>query len=594
MKRISESRAPVHHHKGVIAIPTFAPTFYQGKRFETQTRLAQRAIQNCTFTKLHQLLRWNVLIDLSIDKVLSNTGSKTPGIDGKTRKHYTSDEQKRGLRQQVKEIFGHLMSSPVRRIFIPKPHKPQEQRPLGIPTIANRVAQDVVRNILEPIYECKQHRHSYGFRPFRCTHHAIERIRRLAEQQQYHWVVEIDIKGFFDNVDHDILMKLLVKDIRDKKLLKLIRNMLKAGFIHDGEFQVTDLGTPQGGLCSPLLANVYLTELDQFIANLYENRTDWARKKSSLPCFIIRYADDAVIMCKTQADAEELKEKVRLFLQDNLKLELSAGKTLVTHVDNGFDFLGFNIKRWKRQGRQMVLVKPSRKAIQKFKRTMSRDSKMLLYLPGEIAIKKLNAKIRGFAEYFRRGNAKKIFRDIDHYLWWLALHRLTQRTGQSRVYVAQTFLFRYNMDRNHPQYLKYAARNFGFKDEVNGGAHILDRLQYYKIEYINQCSQKHPYIKEDREQLDRDRKLNNLLNIHKKRFLQRLFGRDNWFSFRTDVIKRQQGRCATCKRNLTQSHTHVYFRDTNSHLEHPEEEWNEYLIALCISCYKRKQRKRQG
>ncbi len=540
------------------------------------------------------MLRWNVLIDLSIDKVLSNSGSKTPGIDGKTRKDYTSDEQIRGLRQQVKEIFRHLTSSPVRRIFIPKPHKPQEQRPLGIPTIADRVAQDVVRSVLEPIYESKQYRHSYGFRPFRCTHHAIERIRRLAEQQQYHWAIEMDIKGFFDNVDHDILMSLLAKNIHDKKLLKLIRNMLNAGLLHNGEFQETEMGTPQGSLCSPLLANVYLTELDQFIANLYENRTDWARRKSDLPCFIIRYADDAVILCKTQADAERLKEKVRRFLQDNLKLELSAEKTLVTHVDSGFDFLGFNIRRWRRQDKQMVLVKPSRKAIQKFKRIMSRDSKMLRHLPGETAIQMLNVKIRGFAEYFRRGNSKEIFRDIDNFLWWLVLHRLTQRTGQSRVQVAGTYLFPYNMNQNHPQYRKYAARNFGFKDEANGGAHILDRLQYYKIEYINQCSQKHPYIKEDRAQLERDRKLKNLLNVHKKRFLHRLFGRDNWFSFRTDVVKRQKGRCAECKRKLTQRHTHVYFQDASSHLEHSEEEWNEYLTALCISCYKRKQRKEQG
>jgi RNA-directed DNA polymerase len=147
---------------------------------------------------------------------------------------------------------------------------------------------------------------------------------RLAEQQQYHWAIEMDIKGFFDNVDHDTLMSLLAKDIHDKKLLKLIRNMLKAGFSHNGEFQETDIGTPQGSLCSPLLANIYLTVLDRFIANLYENRTDWARKKSELPCFIIRYADDAVILCKAKADAEELKEKVSLFLRDNLKLELSS------------------------------------------------------------------------------------------------------------------------------------------------------------------------------------------------------------------------------------------------------------------------------
>lgn len=578
----------------MIAISTFAPTFYQGKRFETQTRLARRAIQNCPFSRLHQLLRWNVLTDLSIEKVLRNSGSKTPGIDGKTRKDYASDEQKKGLRQQVKGIFQHLTSSPVRRIFIPKPHKPQERRPLGIPNIADRVAQDVVRSVLEPIYESKQHPHSYGFRPFRCTHHAIERIRWLIGLQQYHWVVEIDIKGFFDAIDHDILLSLLARDIQDKKLLKLIRNMLKAGLIHEGEFQETDFGTPQGGLCSPLLANIYLTELDKFVSQFYESRSPWERKKAELPCFMIRYADDAVILCKTKRDAEELKEKIQQFLQDTLQLELSAEKTLVTHADNGFDFLGFNIKRWKRQGIRKVLVKPSRKAIQKFKRTMSRDSKQLLSLPGETAIKMLNAKIRGFAEYFRRGNAKEVFGDIDHFLWGLILHRLSQKTGKSKANVAQKYLFRYNRDINHPQYRKYAARNFGFEDQVSGGVHMLDQLRYYKIQYPNKCSQKHPYVKEDRELLNRDKKLNELLKLHKKRSLQRLFGGDNWFSFRMDVVKRQKGCCAGCKRKLTQEYTHVYFRDSSSHLERPEEEWNDYLVALCMSCYKRKLRKEQG
>jgi RNA-directed DNA polymerase len=570
---------------------TFAQFSYGEKRFETQTRLARRAIENQTFSRLHQLLRWNVLIDLSIIKVLRNSGSKTPGMDGKTRKDYTTDRQKMELREQVKDILRHYTSSPVRRIYIPKPHKVHEKRPLGIPNIADRAAQDVVRSILEPIYESKQHPHSYGFRPFRCTHHAIERIRWLIGQQKYEWIVEMDIKGFFDAVNHDILINILSKYIRDKKLLKVIRHMLEAGLVYDGEFHETDLGVPQGGIVSPLLGNIYLTELDNFISGLYECHTKWGRSKAQIPCFIIRYADDAVILCKSKEDAEILKEMITLFLGESLQLELSVEKTLVTHVDKGFDFLGFNIRRWKRQNMRKVLVKPSRKAVQKFKQTVSRDSKMLLSLPGIEAIKGLNAKIRGFAEYFRRGNSKEVFRDIDHYLWWLVLHRLTQRTGKSRSYVAKTHLFRYNMDINHPQYRKYISRNFGFKDEGNGGVHMLDQLQYYKIEYPSKCSQKHPYVKEDREQLDSDRKLNELLRVHQKRFLHRLFGRDNWFSFRTDVVKRQKGYCVGCRRKLTKGYTHVYFQDSSSHLEHPEDEWNEYLFALCISCYKRKQRK---
>ncbi|OPH48006.1 group II intron reverse transcriptase/maturase [Paenibacillus ferrarius] len=528
---------------------TFAQLSYGEKRFETQTRLARRAIENKNFSRLHQLLRWNVLIDLSIIKVLRNSGSKTPGMDGKTRKDYVTDRQKMELREKVKGILRHYTSSPVRRIYIPKPHKPHEKRPLGIPNIADRAAQDVVRSILEPIYESKQHPHSYGFRLFRCAHHAIERIRWLIGQQKYEWIVEMDIKGFFDAVNHDVLINILSKHIHDKKLLKVIRHMLEAGLVYDGEFHETSLGVPQGGIVSPLLGNIYLTELDNFISGLYECHNQWRRSKAPIPCFIIRYADDAVILCKSKEDAETLKEMITLFLRESLQLELSAEKTLISQVDKGFDFLGFNIRRWRRQNMRKVLVKPSRKAIQKFKQTLSRDSKMLLSLPGIEVIKGLNAKIRGFAEYFRRGNSKEVFRYVDHYLWWLVLHRLTQRTGKSRSYVAKTHLFRYNMDTNHPQYRKYISRNFGFKDENNDGVHMLDRLQYYKIEYPNKCSQKHPYVKEDREQLVSNRKLNELIRMHQKRFLHRLFGRDNWFSFRTDVVKRQRAVVQGVRRN---------------------------------------------
>jgi len=567
---------------------TFALSFDEGKRFETQTRLAQRAIQNQTFSRLHQLLRWNVFIDLSITRVLRNSGSKTPGVDGKTRNDYATAEQKQELRNKVKETLRNYMSSPVRRIYIPKPHKPNEKRPLGIPTLVDRVAQDVVRCILEPIYESKQHPHSYGFRPFRCTHHAIERVRFLMGKHHYHWAVEIDIKGFFDNVDHDTLIQILSKDIQDKKLLRVILNMLESGMIYEGQFQETNLGTPQGGIVSPLLGNVYLTELDQFVSNLYENLTPSNRKKAEIPCFIVRYADDAVILCKSRQDAETLKERISQYLSQILHLELSADKTLITHVDDGFDFLGFQIKGWKRQGIRRVLVKPSSKAIQKFKRTMSRETKLFFSLSGVEVISILNQKIRGFAEYFRRGNAKEVFTQLDYYLWWLVLHRLTRLTKKSSVYIADQYLYPYNMDINRPEYRKYASKNFGFRDKDSNGVHMLDRLQSYKIEYPNKCSQKHPYVREEREELDKDKKLNELLKIHKKRFLERLFGRDNWFSFRRDVVKKQKGLCFHCNRKLNRLNTHVYFQDHHSHLKYPEEQWNDFLIALCIPCHKKR------
>ena len=177
---------------------TVARSLYQkDPRFETQTRLARRSIEGQSFSKLHHLLRWGAWIDFSIVRVLRNSGAKTPGIDGMTKYDYASTDSKQRLRAEVRNTLRTYFSSPVRRVYIPKNNKPHEKRPLGIPTIIDRVAQDVIRSILEPIYESKQHAHSYGFRPFRSTHHAIERVRVLMGKDRYHWVVELDIKGFF-------------------------------------------------------------------------------------------------------------------------------------------------------------------------------------------------------------------------------------------------------------------------------------------------------------------------------------------------------------------------------------------------------------
>ncbi|WP_369426638.1 group II intron maturase-specific domain-containing protein [Paenibacillus ehimensis] len=179
---------------------------------------------------------------------------------------------------------------------------------------------------------------------------------------------------------------------------------------------------------------------------------------------------------------------------------------------------------------------------------------MLLFWPVKEAIQILNAKIRGFAEYFRRGNSKEVFRDIDQFLWWLVLHRLTQRTRRYRQYVAQKHLFRYN------------TRTLTTHNTANmppGTSDSKTKKPATCIYWINSVLQDSNIPTS----ADRDKKLNELLKIHRKRFLQRLFGRDNWFSFRTDVVKRQNSRCAGCKRKLTQGYTHVYFREASSHLE---------------------------
>ena len=575
---------------GVIAISSTITRLSaeERKRFETQTRLARRSLEQQPFSRLHHLLRWNVWIDRSIERVLRNSGAHTPGVDNKVKKDYTTPETRERLREDVKRALRKYTSSPVRRVFIPKPGKPNEKRPLGIPTIVDRAAQDAVRSILEPIYEGKQHPHSYGFRPYRGTHQAIERVRYLIGRHRYDWVVEIDIKGFFDNVDHEILLNILRRTIHDRRLIKIIRNMLKAGLVYEGEFEETDLGTPQGGVVSPILGNLYLNELDEFIGNKYEFLSPRERRTASIPCYTVRYADDAVILCRSKEHAETLKKEVEEFLSNNLKLQLSAEKTLVTHADAGFDFLGFNIRRWRRQGTERVLVKPSRKALQRFKSTIARDSRALQIAPGTAAIALLNKKIRGFAEHFRRGNTKEIFLSLDHYIWWLVFHRLKQRTREQPRTVARRFLYRYNRAANLPHHRKSTAKNFGFKDD-DGNVHMLDKLGFYKIEYPDKCSQKNPYVPEDREWLDGNRKLRELMKTQQAKFIQKIYGLSkNWASYRKHVVQRQDGRCVKCARKLTARNTHVHhWPRPAGETQSERERIPDYLVALCIPCYKR-------
>ncbi|MFX4300936.1 group II intron reverse transcriptase/maturase [Alicyclobacillus tolerans] len=562
----------------------------EAKRFETQARLARRSLEQRPFSRLHHLLRWNVWIDLSIERVLRNKGAYTPGVDNKTKKDYATPEARQKLREDVKQVLRMYSSSPVRRIFIPKNHKPHETRPLGIPTIVDRAAQDAVRSILEPIYEGKQHPHSYGFRPYRCTHHAIERIRFLIGRHRYCWVVELDIKGFFDNVDHEILLDILRWNIHDRRFIKVIRNMLKAGLVYAGEFEGTELGTPQGGVASPILGNIYLNELDEFIANKYEYLSPRDRRKATIPCYIVRYADDAVILCRSKEHAETLKAEIAEYLSNTLKLQLSEQKTLVTHADKGFDFLGFNIRRWKRQGKERVLAKPSHKAIQRFKSTMAKDSRAFLGAPGAAVISNLNRKIRGFAEYFRRGNAKESFAALDYYLWWLVFRRFQQRTREPPSIVAKRNQYRYNESANLPHHRRSTARNFGFRDD-NGNVHVLDKLGLYKIEYPNKCSQKNPYVPEDREWLDRNRKLRETMRVQRARYIERLYGlSENWASYRKYVVTRQDGRCARCACKLTGQNTHVdYWPGVAGDIRIQMESIPDNLLALCIPCYRRKQ-----
>lgn len=306
-------------------------------------------------------------------KVKRNGGS--PGVDGVTIEMFEAN-----LSQNLQALMfdlkhrGHYHSSPLLRVYIPK-GKGKKMRALGIPAVRDRVAQEVIRALLEPIFEPTFAECSYGFRPGRNAHQAIEEILR-AYLEGNMVVVEVDIQAFFDNIPHELIIDLVAERVADGNILQIIREFLTAEVVEEGETLPVELGTPQGGVISPLLANIVLDVLDQRLIQAGFR--------------LIRYADDFVILCPSYASAEQALA-LTIETLDSLSLSVSPEKTLVTLYRKGFDFLGFHIA--------MRTVSVRQKSVEKFKDTIRSLTKRSHNLDQGV-VGKLNRVITGYANYF--------------------------------------------------------------------------------------------------------------------------------------------------------------------------------------------------
>lgn len=530
--------------------------------------LYKKSKKNCKFTDLLSIITSEENIKLAYRNIKKNHGSKTAGTDGKTIQDLEK-WQTETLINHIRKKLEYYEPQAIRRVEIPKPNG--KKRPLGIPTIMDRLIQQCIYQILEPIAEAKFHERSNGFRPNRSTEHAIAQVYKMVQTQQLYYIVDIDIKAFFDNVQHGKLLKQMWQmGIQDKKLLKIISVMLKAEVAGIG---FPEKGTPQGGIISPLLSNIVLNELDWWIASQWETmptkheyqgrktRTDNSSKYRALrtsklkECYLVRYADDFKILCRYHNDAKRLFIATQQWLKERLGLEINTEKSKIIDLRKNYsEFLGFKIKVHRKGKRHEQKVKytihsrVSDKAIKRIKDTTSRIIKRIEFPKDEkkevYAIDFYNSFVMGVHNYYCLATC--VNKDFDK----IAFHVRKRLRNRLKSRLSRKGVIQY----------KYIEEEYGKSKEIrfiHGKAIIpLGYVQHQNPMWKNGKVNK--YTPEGRKEIHNQLQKVNLNILH---YLMRNPNENQSVEYndnRLSLYCAKQGKCAITKTILEKDNIHCH------------------------------------
>ena len=392
---------------------------------------------------LSDLIHHPVWLDEAAERVFKRSKGKAPGIDGVTvsdfLKHGTENVEQ--LRLELKK--GAYQPQPLKRVEIPKANG--KMRLLGLPCLRDKIVQEAIRMMLEPIFEVEFHDNSYGFRPHRSAHHAVHRCQNMMTNG-FSWVIEGDVKACFDEISHKAILHALREKVMDNKFLDLITLFLKSGIMIGKQIVPTVKGVPQGGVISPLLANAVLNKLDWFLHEQggygKECRRRYAHERPNIR--FVRYADDWCVFI-TRANkhyAETLREEIRMFLKESSNLELSVEKTRITHVRDGFEFLGFHLERSIGQNGKLVSkIKVSQKAISNIRLRLNEATR---YRPSQedidSRIDRVSSVIRGWSNYYKISHDFSAMTGrLDHLAHWAMVKAISRKNDISTGKVHRKF-----------------------------------------------------------------------------------------------------------------------------------------------------------